>query len=251
MAEHCSGTPIILWGFQVTELALQRYWKSKHSSVRVWKCVCVCLWSLVVKGKKIPTLSRFECNNFACLQFEIWSLQSVAGTDNRLHSWLETKIQIFQFPLWPKKRTLLKTLISIKWCLLVSLKWLMCLSGFSQFRSMQLLSNFPKKQIKNTSWMPDSASWQVLKHFSKSLPVFFLGLALFLHLIETGMFKILNDRTYNTQKKEKDIWAVSRLCTSLFSLSVNLTTFITIYATHLYVPVYSGLLVFSEKLEVT
>lgn len=252
MAEHCSGTPIILWGFQVTELALQRYWNSKHSSVRVWKCVCVCLWSLVVKGKTTPTLSRFECNNFACLHFEIWSLQSVAGAENRLHSWLKTKIQIFQFPLWPKKHTLLKTLISIKWCLLVSLKLLMCLSGFAYLCSMQLLSNFPKKQIKNTSWMPDSASFDKFWNIFQNLCLFFLGLALFLHLIETGMFKILNDRTYNTQKKkEKDIWAVLRLCTSLFSLSVNLTTFITIYATHLYVPVYSGLLVFSEKLKVT
>lgn len=141
----------------------------------LWGCgnVCVCLWSLVVKGKKIPTLSRFECNNFACLQFEIWSLQSVAGTDNRLHSWLETKIQIFQFPLWPKKHTLLKTLISIKWCLLVSLKLLMCLSGFSQFRSMQLLSNFPKKQIKNTSWMPDSASFDKFWSIFQNLCLFF------------------------------------------------------------------------------
>lgn len=252
MAEHCSGTPIILWGFQVTELALQRYWNSKHSSVRVWKCVCVCLWSLVVKGKTTPTLSRFECNNFACLHFEIWSLQSVAGAENRLHSWLKTKIQIFQFPLWPKKHTLLKTLISTKWCLLVSLKLLMCLSGFAYLCSMQLLSNFPKKQIKNTSWMPDSASFDKFWNIFQNLCLFFLGLALFLHLIETGMFKILNDRTYNTQKKkEKDIWAVLRLCTSLFSLSVNLITFITIYATHLYVPVYSGLLVFSEKLKVT
>lgn len=94
-----------------------------------------------------------------------------------------------------------------------------------------------KANKKKTSWMPDSASFDKFWNIFQNLCLFFLGLALFLHLIETGMFKILNDRTYNTQKKkEKDIWAVLRLCTSLFSLSVNLITFITIYATHLYVP---------------
>lgn len=69
-----------------------------------------------------------------------------------------------------------------------------------------------KANKKNTSWMPDSASFDKFWNIFQNLCLFFLGLALFLHLIETGMFKILNDRTYNTQKKkEKDIWAVLRL----------------------------------------
>src|SRR4029434_10863885 len=53
MAEHCRGTPIILWGFHVTELALQQekgqsVYKSSYKLGGVCVCVCACVSVLVL-----------------------------------------------------------------------------------------------------------------------------------------------------------------------------------------------------------
>lgn len=71
MAEHCSGTPIILWGFQVTELALYIYW-TVNTALRV--CVCVC------------NKSRNKYDIFKFLQISVQAMHMDCNIDGHV-SW--------------------------------------------------------------------------------------------------------------------------------------------------------------------
>lgn len=62
MAEHCRGTPIILWGFQVTELALH---KGAKQSTQPSVCVGVVFPTVSAYNRKhgLSEINKYDNNN--------------------------------------------------------------------------------------------------------------------------------------------------------------------------------------------